>query len=81
MNLFTKQKQTHRLGGWTCGCQGGRNGRVWIGSLGLTYTHYYVLNRWPTGTCYVVKGALLNILWWPRWERNLKKNKYTYMYG
>ena len=24
MNLFTKQKQTHRLREWSCGCQGRR---------------------------------------------------------
>ena len=24
MNLFVKQKQTHRCGEQTCGCQGGR---------------------------------------------------------
>ena len=26
MNLSTKQKQSHRHGEWTCGCQGGRGG-------------------------------------------------------
>ena len=30
MNLSTKQKQTHRHGEWTCGCQGG-GGREWDG--------------------------------------------------
>ena len=40
MNLFTKQKQTHRLREWTYGYEGGRVGGKWqIGSLGLTCTH------------------------------------------
>ena len=30
MNLSTKQKQTHRHGEQTCGCQGG-GGREWDG--------------------------------------------------
>ena len=43
MNLFTKQKQTHRLreqtyGSW--GRRGGGEGK--IRSLGLTYTQYYI---------------------------------------
>lgn len=31
-------------------------------SLELTDTHYYMSNRWPTGTYYVSQGTLLNIL-------------------
>ena len=26
VNLFTQQKQTHRLREWACGCQGGKVG-------------------------------------------------------
>ena len=43
MNLFTKQKQTHRHREQTCGCQGGRweeEGR--IGSLGLADANYNI---------------------------------------
>ena len=43
MNLYTKQKQTHRLREETCGCQGGggvERGR--IGSLGLADVNYYI---------------------------------------
>ena len=44
MNLFTKQKQTHRLGKQTYGYQRGNVGGEGgiIRSLGLTYTHYYI---------------------------------------
>ena len=35
MNLFTKQKQTHRCREQTFGCQGGWGGEGWIGSWGL----------------------------------------------
>ena len=42
MNLFIKQKQTHRHGGQACGCQGGGVwGDEWIGSLGLADANYY----------------------------------------
>ena len=41
MNLFTKQKQTHRHRRQTCGYQRGRE-EVEIRSLGLTDTNYYI---------------------------------------
>ena len=41
MNLFTKQKQTHRLRKQTYGYQREKvRGRDKLG-VGLTYTHYY----------------------------------------
>ena len=43
MNLFTKQKQTHRRREQTCGSQGGRGMGGWIGSLGLADENYYIL--------------------------------------
>ena len=43
MNLFTKQKQTHRHREQTGGCQGGV-GERWIGSLGLADANYYIQN-------------------------------------
>ena len=43
MNLFTKQKQTHRHREQTCGSQGGRGMGGWIGSLGLADENYYIL--------------------------------------
>ena len=42
INISTKQKQTHRYRGQTCGCQGGRavqEGRS--GSVGLAYENYF----------------------------------------
>ena len=47
MNLFTKQKQTHRHREQTletCGCQGGWGGvgEGWIESLGLADANYYI---------------------------------------
>ena len=41
-NLSTKQKQTHRQGKQTCGCQGGGEGERWTGSLGLVDANYYI---------------------------------------
>ena len=48
MNLFTKQKQSHRLENKFMVTKG-EKGEGIIGSLGLTYTHYYISNRKPTG--------------------------------
>ena len=42
MNLFTKQKQTHRLQKQTYGYQKGKVGEGINEELGLTYTHYYM---------------------------------------
>ena len=41
-NLFTKQKQTHRLREQTYGYQGEGWGEGYLGSLGLTCTHCYI---------------------------------------
>ena len=42
MNLFMKQKQTHRYREQTCGCQGeGGIGEGRNGSLGLAEANYY----------------------------------------
>ena len=29
----------------------------------------------------LAQGILLSDLWWPKWEGNLKKSRYMYMYG
>ena len=43
MNLFAKQKQTHRHGEQTCRCQeGGGVGEAWIESLGFADAHYSI---------------------------------------
>ena len=47
MNLFTEQKQTHRLREQPYGYQGGRMGEGKIGSLVLTCTPCYIENKMP----------------------------------
>ena len=42
MNLSTKQRETHRHRGQTCGCQGGGVEEGWIGSLGLADANNYI---------------------------------------
>ena len=43
MNLSTKQKQTHRQGEQTCGCQGrGAEEDGWTGSLEFVDVNYYI---------------------------------------
>ena len=43
MNLFMKQKETHRHREQTCGYQEGEwVGEGWIGSLGLADANYYI---------------------------------------
>ena len=45
MNLFTKQKQSHRRREQICGCQGGGGeGEGWTGSSGLVDANYYIQN-------------------------------------
>ena len=41
MNLSTEQKQTHRHGEQTCGCQGVEE-VGWTESLGLVDINYYI---------------------------------------
>ena len=42
MNLYPKQKYTHRHGKQTYGYRGRNRGEREMGSLGLTYTQYYI---------------------------------------
>ena len=44
INLFTKQKQIHRLREKTYCCQGVRSGEKELGSLGLKCKHCYIKN-------------------------------------
>ena len=37
-----KQEETHRQREHTCGCQGGKVGERWIGSLGLADADDYI---------------------------------------
>ena len=49
MNLLTKQKQSHRIRELAV-TEGKGRGKGELGSLGLTCTHWYVLNGKPTRT-------------------------------
>ena len=40
-NISTKQRQFHRHGEQTCGCQGGL-GDAWVGSLGSAVADFYI---------------------------------------
>ena len=42
MNLYTKQKQTHRYKEQTCGCQWGGEREGWAGSLELVDGNDYI---------------------------------------
>ena len=42
MNLSTEQKQTHRHGELTCGCQAGGGGREMDWDLGSVDANYYI---------------------------------------
>ena len=45
MNLFIKQKRTHRHRKQNYGCQRGKKGEGEIRSIELTDTHYYIKNK------------------------------------
>ena len=59
--------------------EGKWSGMNW--EMGLTYTHYYVQNRWLMRTYCIAQGILLNALWWLKCEGNPKKGKYTHTYS
>ena len=65
MNLFTKQKQTHRHTKKTHGYQRGKGwgGRNW--EMGIdTYTLLILRIKWTTmGTYCIAQGTLPNALW------------------
>ena len=62
MNLSTNQKQTHRHGEQTCGCQGGgvRVGRT--GSLGLVDTNSYTENELAMRSYCTAQGTISSLL-------------------
>ena len=80
MNLFTKQKQTHRLRELYQGGHVGEGGGV------VVYILLYL--KWITNKDpWYSTGNSVNITWWQlcsilcKWEKNLKKNRYVYMYS
>ena len=52
MNLFKKQKETHRHRKQIYGYQRGKVGEGWIRSMGLTDTHYCIYTE---SLCYTLK--------------------------
>ena len=85
MNLFTKQKQTHRLREHTYGCQeGSTGGRVretdsWEAGTDM-YTPLYL--KWVTNeVLHVVPGTLLNHMWQPGREGSFGENGFIFMCG
>ena len=71
MNLFAKQKETHRLREQTYGCWEGKVVR----EFGMDICIFKMDNQQvPT------QGTLLNVIWHPRWERGLREmNTYICM--
>ena len=81
LNLFTKQKETHRLREQTYGFLGEGWGERIVREFGMDmYTLPYL--KWiTTGTYYIAQGTLLNVIWQPGWKGSLGENEYMYMYG
>ena len=82
MNLFTKQKQTHRLREQIYGCQRGRvrwrdSKRVWKGHV---HTAIFKMDT-QQRTYWIAHGTLLNVMCQPAGERDLGENGRMYMYG
>ena len=79
VNLFSKQKQTHRLRKQIKDYQGGHGGGGGIvREFGIDmYTLLYL----KCITNCVAQGTLLNIMQQPKRRKTLKKNKYMYMYN
>ena len=79
MNLFTKQKQTHRLQEGAYGCQvvGERWEEGIVRELGMgMYTRLYL--KWIT--FWRAHGTLLSVMWQTGWEGGFRENRYMDMY-
>ena len=71
MNLFTKQKETHRLREGTCGCQGEGLGEGIVGEFGMDmYTLLYL--KWITKNCLLYNTG--------NSPQCLRENGYMFMY-
>ena len=65
MNLFTKQKRTHRHKKQTYSYQWGKcRGEGYIRRWELTHTQSYTQNSQPTRTYCVSQGTMLDTLYW-----------------
>ena len=73
MNLFTQQKQSHGYRKQTSGYQGiSEEGINWEIGTDI-YTLLYIKQKVLIKTCFIAQGTLLNGLYWPIRENNLKK--------
>ena len=76
MNLFTKQKETHRLRKQTYGC----HGEGVVRDFGkVMYTLLYL--KWITNQDLLYSTGNSAQYYQPKWEKKLKKNRYMYMYN
>ena len=78
MNLFTKQKQTHKLRERT---DGESCGEGIVREFGMDmYTLLYL--KWMINKDLLCSsGTLLNVMWQPGWEEGLGENGYMYICG
>ena len=83
MNLSKEQKQTHKHGEQTCGCQGVGKGMGWTGNLGLVDANYYIWNGQAMRSYCISPGttsSLLGYIMGNKIEDNMiKNNVYTYI--
>ena len=81
MNLFTKQKQSHRCRKQSYGYQGGWGvGINW--EIGINvYTLVYIKQITNKDLLYSTGNSTQYCIMRPIWENNLKKNGYMYMYN
>ena len=77
VNLFTKQKQSHKFRKQTCGYQGVRGGgedwKIEIDTHTLLYMYKMVTNK----DLLTAQGTLLSAMQWPMWETTLRKDGQT----
>ena len=81
INFFTKQKETYRLREGDYGYRGkrGRAGIIRKFGMGM-YTLLYL--KWVINKDLLYStGTLLSIMQQPKGGKNLKKNRYRYMYN
>ena len=82
LKLFTKQKQTHRHGEQTCGCQGG-GGAGMDGGFGVSSCKLLHLEWRRDEVLLCSTGRYINLLGYNMMEDNITKGNvyiYTYIY-
>ena len=71
MNLNKIWRIVEVRGVWHAAVHGVAKNQVWLSDWTTGTTNVY--NRESMRTCSIAQGPLLSTLWWPKWERNLKK--------